>query len=405
MKRIISAILSAMMVISLFAAIPANAAEEYKTMLPYYYSQLEKSEKTVYLAMRKAILEQKSSVTVKSNVDDGTANYLTEIFYSEDPLTFNLESTEWDGNGGKTTFNFEYTYTKKTASSMKQKMASTAAKVVSNFTSKTTDYNKALYIHDYLTGKSSFVPNAKYASEAYGALIDKKADDLGYARAFSYLCTKAGLKNVTVYGKRGGYFYGWNRVCIDKKWYDIDVGSDDRIYNLVQPANHAFFMNGNNFCSGYDEEALPLTFPKGTSDRSMSYYNQKNLVAKTAVDAFALLRSEIVKAANNGKQSAEISFEKKSEYNKFVDLLFSNEEDYEIPRLYTHIMFPASQKTSVLVPYVRYDDVMTLTSSYTVHIYFYKRNTNIYDYFIDISDLEDDELEFFEEYQIDTKKK
>lgn len=402
MKRIISAILSAMMVISLFAAMPADAAEEYKTMLPYYYSQLEKSEKTVYLAMRKAILEQKSSVTVKSNVDDGTANYLTDIFYFEDPLTFNLESAEWDRSGGKTTFNFEYTYTKKTALSMKQKMASTAAKVVSNFTSKTTDYNKALYIHDYLTGKSVFVPGAKYASEAYGALIDKRADDLGYARAFSYLCTKAGVKNVTVYGKNGGYFYGWNRVYINKKWYDIDVGSDDRNYgqNLVQPANHALFMNGNDFCSNYDEEALSLKFPKSTSDRSMSYYSQKKLVAKTADEAFEMLCAEVVKAANNGKQMAEITFENKREYNKFCEMLFEGDP----PAIFEKIIIPAGKKTSALLPNV-YNDATTLASSYTVHIYFFRRNSNIYEYVVDTSDFDDEYIEFLEYYHMDMKEK
>lgn len=401
MKRIISAILSAMMVISLFAAIPANAAEEYKTMLPYYYSQLEKSEKTVYLAMRKAILEQKSSVTVKSNVDDGTANYLTDIFYFEDPLTFNLESAEWDGSDGKTTFNFEYTYTKKTASSMKQKMASTAAKVTSNFTDKTSDYTKVLYLHDYLTGKSVFNYYGRYASEAYGALIDKKADDLGYARAFSYLCTKAGVKNVAVIGKDDrGYLYGWNRVYINKKWYDIDVGSDDRNYgqNLAQPANHAFFMNGNNFCSDYDEESLSLTFPKSTSDRSMSYYSQKKLVAKSSDKAFEMLISEIAKAANSGKQMAEICFEKKSEYNKFIEDI--NEDD----RFFDEILNPAAEKSSAVIPNV-INSVQTFSSAYTVQVYFFRRNSNIYEYVVDTSDFDDDYIEWLEYYHMDMKEK
>lgn len=62
------------------------------------------------------------------------------------------------------------------------------------------------------------------ASTAYGALIDKNADQLGIARAMCDIAHRMGLES---YVHEGCYYNGakaaWCRVKIDDKWYNIDT--------------------------------------------------------------------------------------------------------------------------------------------------------------------------------------
>jgi transglutaminase/protease-like cytokinesis protein 3 len=58
----------------------------------------------------------------------------------------------------------------------------------------------------------------------------------GYANMFDYLCNQAGIKSY----KLTGYVYpkqlhAWNTVCIDKKWYLVDV-TWGMHYFLLEPA-------------------------------------------------------------------------------------------------------------------------------------------------------------------------
>jgi transglutaminase/protease-like cytokinesis protein 3 len=66
-------------------------------------------------------------------------------------------------------------------------------------------------------------------------LIKKVTICQGYAELFSALCNAAGIKNEIIIGeaKVSANNFGshaWNAVCIDKKWYLIDVTWGERYY-------------------------------------------------------------------------------------------------------------------------------------------------------------------------------
>lgn len=75
----------------------------------------------------------------------------------------------------------------------------------------------------------------------------------GYAKAFSYLCEKAGLQTELVYGtarnENHEEYHAWNQICVDSLWYNIDVTWDDP------------FLNGENISDGsnmiYDYFLVP----------------------------------------------------------------------------------------------------------------------------------------------------
>ncbi|MDE6961362.1 MAG: hypothetical protein K2P27_10950 [Lachnospiraceae bacterium] len=101
-----------------------------------------------------------------------------------------------------------------------------------------SDYEKVKTFHDYLVRqvnydydnlKAGTLPDTAFTAE--GALLLHSAVCEGYARAFSYLCRRAGIEEMLVYGTAddgtGVQSHAWNQVCVDGVWYYVDVTWDD----------------------------------------------------------------------------------------------------------------------------------------------------------------------------------
>lgn len=108
--------------------------------------------------------------------------------------------------------------------------------------SSMSEYEKVRAIHDYLVVHVDYdyenlaagtLPDTAFTKE--GALLLHSAVCEGYARAFSYLCSRAGLEELLVYGTAddgtGVQTHAWNQVRIDGEWYHVDVTWDDPLMN------------------------------------------------------------------------------------------------------------------------------------------------------------------------------
>lgn len=136
-------------------------------------------------------------------------------------------------------------------------MSAIAAQVLD---ASTSDYEKVKAIHDHLVIHVNYdyenlendtLPDDAFTAE--GALLKNSAVCEGYAKAFLYLCEKAGLQAELVYGiakdDTHEEYHAWNQVCVDSLWYNIDVTWDDP------------FLNGENVTDGsnmiYDYFLIP----------------------------------------------------------------------------------------------------------------------------------------------------
>lgn len=59
----------------------------------------------------------------------------------------------------------------------------------------------------------------KHIRDVYGALINKEAVCVGYAKAFKYLCDKAEINCILIENKT----HAWNYVQLDGRWYSVDT--------------------------------------------------------------------------------------------------------------------------------------------------------------------------------------
>lgn len=152
-----------------------------------------------------------------------------------------------------------------------QEMAAIAATI---FTPSMSEYEKVKAIHDYLVIHvdydydnlaSDTLPDSTFTAE--GALLLHSAVCEGYAKAFSYLCQKADLEEILLYGTAddgtGVQTHAWNQVAIDGKWYNIDVTWDDPLMN------GKVITDGSNITYEYflvpDDPFLNNHFPESTS--------------------------------------------------------------------------------------------------------------------------------------------
>jgi len=96
-----------------------------------------------------------------------------------------------------------------------------------------TEYEKVLAIHDWLCENITYGESPDDSDQdIYGALVLRKARCAGYAKAFTYLLDKVGIRSEVISGdsldKSGNSVaHAWNLVYIDGEPYYFDVTWDD----------------------------------------------------------------------------------------------------------------------------------------------------------------------------------
>ena len=86
-----------------------------------------------------------------------------------------------------------------TADDAQKKLEQMADRIVPGIPAGSTDWETALYLHDELIRHVTY-QEGSYDQTAYGALVEGKAVCMGYAMAYEYLLTKAGVACDTVIG-------------------------------------------------------------------------------------------------------------------------------------------------------------------------------------------------------------
>lgn len=103
----------------------------------------------------------------------------------------------------------------------------------------TSDYDIALYLHDYLAENVTYTLEGDHDS-AYAALIHGRAACYGYSKAYQYLLSRAGVRSRIIVGDSLDFNgtmgrHAWNQVWIDGECFYTDVTWDDLEEVIVHP--------------------------------------------------------------------------------------------------------------------------------------------------------------------------
>ena len=220
-----------------------------------------------------------------------------------------------------------------------------------------SEYEKELYINDYICDNVTYKEKGGLVSTAYGALVQKKALCEGYSRAFKLLCNKAGIECELIIGESDGVGHMWNRVNIDLKHSYVDVTWNDRAHKTYAYFNitdeqlektHSFAPVLSSLTSEQIEKDEPYNFTKKTcSFTGNSYYEKKSLILWQESSQKAA--DEIDKALKKGDKQVEFMFATKEALQ-----LFESDPNVFISKIQNEV------KTAFINSYALERDVLIL---------------------------------------------
>lgn len=275
------------------------------------YEMLNETEKTVYSALYNGVAAKKTEIPLPCEITGDVYSKIYCIFEKQESGFFYIDSTYYTAEKVR---NAQIIF-RENADSVDPKITeleNIVQSVVVN--APDGDYQKALYIHDYITEICHYNIgyDMQYGSTAYGCLVEKQANCEGYAKAFSYLAGKMGLKCVLVTGKTNkGENHAWNQVRIDGDWYNLDVTWDDM--DVSGGARKVYFLcDDEDFGKTHIAENAYFKPFECTATKN-NYYIRNGLFATENSEADAIIRRETA----SGKRVIELKFSDSQAYADF----------------------------------------------------------------------------------------
>lgn len=168
-----------------------------------------------------------------------------------------------------------------------------------------SDYEKALWLHDWLLQQLDYDHSLKWSS-AESALTRRLGTCQAYESAYSKLLTAAGITNAETRDTYDGHT--WNAMKLDGKWYQVDCTWDDtkdNYYNFDQ--THLYFGLTDELMAlahnGHDQIYTASGYGTRSTSLADNYFVRNGDAAKWA-RAYA---ERIQKNLNAGKTKFEVS--------------------------------------------------------------------------------------------------
>ncbi len=232
------------------------ASEDYIT----YNKELYDENKSLCDRLMEGMKNFESEINVRdfkiSTSDKEKMRYIMKTVLRKNPQLFYVDSTKYmlgsDGTYIAVICPIYVTDTQ-TAQTQINAFNEKCNQYIAKIDENMTDFQKAAIIHDEL------VLNCKYLDEgetghitAYDAIVDGKANCQGYASAYSYLLSLAGVYSELV--ESSEMYHIWNKVCIDGSYYNVDLTWDDPMPNKTGQVAHRYFLLSDGAISSGDND-------------------------------------------------------------------------------------------------------------------------------------------------------
>lgn len=199
----------------------------------YYKSLLTEKDKILYDRILDGILNYEDSILLNGASNENIGMIIDYISMDRPELFFVDWGMSYEYTSSYVNMLPEYRYKREEAIAELRGVDSTAEYLVKQVRGA-SPYDAALMLHDVLAKHIEYKQYNSNKREPYtiiGALRNKKCVCKGYARAYKYLCDKAGIPCFMVVGYGRNNFdltesHAWNMVKLDGKCYHVDVTFD-----------------------------------------------------------------------------------------------------------------------------------------------------------------------------------
>lgn len=324
--------------------------EPIKRAYPYY--TLDDNKKAAYDTIVDAIKSHSNKFRFPDDViitgDEYVELYqlIYDFEYSIFDLDVNIRYTSSATKGNVISGEPSYLYTAEQVEDMQKKIDAAADKMIAELADGMSEYEIVRFFYDKLASEVEYNENAENLRDIYGALVDKSTVCGGYAKAFSYLCSKIGIESITITGDFNETPHMWNMVKINGEWYHIDVTSGNAMNTDYPYIRYDYFCVTddviNKYHKVYDQ---PFDFPKANSDK-YGYYAYNGLVAEDVQSAANLIADEIIKASETRLPAIQFVCKDDKAYEDIVYYLFDSSQRHALD-IYENTFDSAKNKYNV----------------------------------------------------------
>lgn len=216
----------------------------------------------IYDGLLNAAQKFQYGISIQGSVDVDDIHSAFQKFYDEYPEYFWVRNYHYSINGRQLKIQIEQFQECNSVQLEKMftEMTAEAEKIITQIPADASDYDKALFVHDYLVDHTVFEyqqPDGteqeyKICHTAYGCISKGSAVCEGYSRAFQYLMKLLSVPCGTCSGMAAGDNHAWNYVCLDNDYYWLDLTWDDPS-SLERPnvnsKSHAYFLLNDEMMS------------------------------------------------------------------------------------------------------------------------------------------------------------
>lgn len=298
------------------------------------YEELGDSEKLMYAVILQSVYSMPEKIEVPE-LTDGDFSKVFEALSYDNPDLFCLGiSSKLVKEGKKTYFVPEYSISYDEYTAKLTEVNAIASAIASNAVSYTSEYERELYIHDYIINHCTYELGASFGNDIYGCLVNGKASCEGYSRAFQYILSAVGIDNRLITGEaadsEGNYIgHMWNYMIIGGDGYFTDVTWDDPSSDS-SVLRHTYFNNTTaEILVTHRDIKQSVPFCNATKFNFFVYEN--SLLSYGNEDE---LRDSLERIINNSKnrgyKCAEMRFESLEAMEWALDAMFKKSVIFDV---------------------------------------------------------------------------
>lgn len=205
--------------------------KDYSNSIFYpYFELLNDNQKLVYKDIIENVNKYSEKFNINVKIDDKELNDTFISVLYDHPELFWLDSTySMLINPNNTVENIQLHYLSYVddIDNAKKTFNDEIDAIVAAANTKSTDYEKELYVHDTLANILEYDENNDSNLNTYDAIVNKKAICDGYTKLFQIIMTRLNIPTYYVMGNAKGN-HSWNLVELDDGFYNIDLTWDDQ---------------------------------------------------------------------------------------------------------------------------------------------------------------------------------
>ncbi len=277
----------------------------------FYYQQLSEEDRLTYREILEGLNTNTEEIYIHAS-DAERANEIFQYILKDCPEIFwcdgTISATSYEGAESYTVLTPTYAYGNEDKERMKAEIEAQAFECLSGISADDLDYNKILYVYEYIVNTVDYDLEAPDNQNIYSVFMHRRSVCAGYSKAAQYLLERLGVFCTYVTGTTsGGQNHAWNLVKCEGDYYYMDVTWGDPVFQASEGEDVKQFQTISYDFMLCDDGEL---FKNHTPDRDVAlpacttmnrnYYMMNNMYYTSYDPDLALMRmNDVISSGEN----------------------------------------------------------------------------------------------------------